>query len=80
MRVCVATVTFAILIIPLSYFTLFFFEWLLKGGLGIPISSLKFKTTLSHRILIQLKAQRACINNLVDDLSTRVDQQSEKLI
>jgi 1-acyl-sn-glycerol-3-phosphate acyltransferase len=76
----VATVTFAILIIPLSYFTLFFFEWLLKGGLGIPISSLKLKTTLSHRILIQLKAQRACINDLVDDLSTRVDQQSEKLI
>ena len=80
MRVCVATVTFAILIIPLSYFMLFFFEWLLKGGLGIPISSLKLKTTLSHRILIQLKAQRACINDLVDDLSTRVDKQSEKLI
>ena len=74
----VATVTFAILIIPLSYFTLFFFEWLHKGGLGIPISSLKLKTTLSHRILKQLKAQRACINDLVDDLSTRVDQQSEK--
>ena len=76
----VATLTFAIIIIPLSYFTLFFFEWLNKGGLGIPISSLKMKTTLSHRILTQLKAQRASINDLVDDLSTRVDQQFEKLI
>jgi 1-acyl-sn-glycerol-3-phosphate acyltransferase len=71
----IATLTFAVLIIPLSYFTLFFFEWLHKGGLGIPISSLKLKTTLSQRILKQLKAQRAGIKDLVDDLAARVDQQ-----
>ncbi len=52
--------------------------WLHKGGLGIPISSLKLKTTLSHRILKQLKTQRACIKDLVDDLSARLDQQPEK--
>ena len=73
----IATVIFAILIIPLSYFTLFYFEWLHKGRFGLPISSLKFRTTLSQRILKQLKAQRASINDLVDDLAARVDQQPE---
>lgn len=75
----IATVTFVILIIPLSYFTLFFFEWFHKGGLGIRIPSLKLKTTLSHRILKQLKAQRASINDLVDDLAAQVEQPPEKL-
>ena len=42
----VAMVTFVILIIPISYFTLFFLEWLHKGGLGMPIYSLKLRATL----------------------------------
>jgi len=44
----------------------------------VPISSLRLKTTLSQRILKQLKAQRAGIKDLVDDLAARLDQQPEK--
>jgi|GEM_PF-622175 len=73
----IATVIFAILIIPLSYFTLFFFEWLQKGGIGVPISSLRMKTALSQRILKQLEAQRVGIKDLVDTLAARLDQQPE---
>jgi 1-acyl-sn-glycerol-3-phosphate acyltransferase len=74
----IATAVFAVLIIPLSYFTLYFLEWLRKGGLGVPILSLRLKTTLSQRIFKQLKAQRAGIRDLVDTLAARLEQQPEK--
>jgi glycerol-3-phosphate O-acyltransferase / dihydroxyacetone phosphate acyltransferase len=73
----VASVIFAILVIPLSYFTLFFHEWVHKGGWGIPIASMRLKRTLSHRILTQIKAQRARIISLVDSLAARIDKQPE---
>lgn len=74
----VAALIFAVMIIPLSYFTLFYFEWLYRGGMGVPTSSVKLKATLSDRIVKQLNAQHDSINDLVNNLAARVDQQPEK--
>jgi hypothetical protein len=73
----VAAVIFAILVLPLSYFTLFFYESVHKVGWGIPIASMRLKRTLSHRILTQIEAQRAFIISMVNKLATRLDKQPE---
>ena len=73
----IATVVFAIAVIPLSYFTLHFYEWVHKGGWGIPFLSVNLKKTLSDRILKQRETLRTQINGLVDDLAVRLDKQPE---
>ena len=69
----VVSIIFAILIIPLSYFTLYFIEWLYKGGLGIPISLRKLRRNYRRRISQQLEEQSVRIKHLVDDLAARLD-------
>jgi len=71
------SILFMILIIPLSYFTLYFIEWLYEGGWGIPISLYKLRKTFHHRISQQLEEQSGRIKDLVDDLAARLDQQPE---
>ena len=48
------------------------------GGWGIPISSFKLRKTFYHRISKQLEEQRSRINDLMDDLEARLDQQPER--
>jgi glycerol-3-phosphate O-acyltransferase / dihydroxyacetone phosphate acyltransferase len=73
----VVAIIFAIFVVPLSYFTLFFQEWVQKGGWVIPVVSMRLKRTLSPRILTQIKDQRARITSLVDNLAKRLDKQPE---
>ena len=72
------SIPFTILIIPLSYFTLLFIEWLYEDGWGIPISSYKLRKTFQHRIPQQLEEQSSHIKDLIDDLAARFDPEPEK--
>ena len=74
----VVSIPFTILVIPLSYFTLYFMEWLYEGGWGIPISLLKLHKTFHHQKTQQLEEQSGRIKDLIDDLAARLDQQPEK--
>jgi hypothetical protein len=69
----VFSVLFAILIIPLSYFTLYFIEWLYEGGLGIPVSFRKLRKNFRRRISRQLEEQSIRIKHQIDDLAARLD-------
>ncbi len=63
----------AIGIIPLSYFTLFFFEWLSKGGWGISMPIKRIEKIHSHQISKRLHKQRLRIQDQVDVLANRLD-------
>jgi glycerol-3-phosphate O-acyltransferase/dihydroxyacetone phosphate acyltransferase len=69
----VFSVLFAILIIPLSYFTLYFIEWLYEGGLGISVSFRKLRKNFRRRISRQLEEQSIRIKHQIDDLAARLD-------
>ena len=73
----IVTVVFSILVIPISYFTLRFYEWIEKGGLGIPIFSVKLNNTLSDRIFKQREMLRSHISDIVDNLASYLDKQSD---
>ena len=73
----VVSIPFAILIIPLSYFTLFFREWLYEGGWGIPVSLGKLRKNFQFQKSQQLEEQSDRIKGLVDDLAAQLDQQTE---
>jgi hypothetical protein len=64
---------FAIGIIPLSYFTLFFFEWLSKGGWGISIPFKRIEKIHSHQTSKRLHNLRLKIQDQVDVLADRLD-------
>jgi len=66
------TISFAALIIPLSYFTIFYFEWLYDAGLGIPISSKWLNSIRLRRISKNLNGLRSQINKQMDSLSSRL--------
>ena len=68
-----ASIPFAVLIIPLSYFTLFFFEWFYDDGWAIPIPSFLFGKSASNRIRKLLDNQRDRINEQVDALAAKLD-------
>jgi len=74
----IVSISFTILIIPLSYFTLYFIEWFYEGGWGISFFSYKLRKTFHHRISQHLEEQSSRIKDLIDDLATRLDQQIEK--
>jgi hypothetical protein len=67
------SIPFAIGIIPLSYFTLFFFEWLSKGGWGISIPIKRIEKIHSHQISKRLHHQRLRIQDQVDALADRLN-------
>lgn len=69
----VVSIIFAILIIPLSYFTLYFIEWLYEGGLGVPISLRRLRKNFRRRVSQQLEEQSIRIKHLVDDLAARLN-------
>ena len=73
----ILTVVFVILIIPISYFTLHFYEWIEKGGLGIPIFTVKLNSTLSDRIFKQRDILGSHIIGLVDNLASHLEKQPE---
>ena len=67
------SIPFAIGIIPLSYFTLFFFEWLSKGGWGISMPIKRIEKIHSSQISKRLHNQRLRIQDQVDALAHRLD-------
>jgi 1-acyl-sn-glycerol-3-phosphate acyltransferase len=68
-----ASIPFAIGIIPLSYFTLFFFEWLSKGGWGISMPIKRIEKIHSYQISKRLHNERRRIQDQVDSLANRLD-------
>lgn len=71
-------ILFAILIIPLSYFTLFYFDWLSLIGWGILIPSGPLGRSMSEKISMQLKEQRSRIRNQVNTLAKLLDKEGER--
>jgi hypothetical protein len=69
----VVSIPFAVGIIPLSYFTLFYFEWLADGGWGIPMPSKRLKKIQAHRISRRLHNQRRRIQDQMDVLADRIE-------
>lgn len=68
----VFSISFAAGIIPLSYFTIFYFERLYDAGLGIPVSSKRLNRILLPRISKQLDELCDQINKQMDSLSSRL--------
>jgi len=68
-----ASILLAALIIPLSYFTVRYYEWVDEGGVGKSMSSSRLARTLSDRFLKQQKVLHARIHALVDELATKID-------
>lgn len=74
------SISFTIAIIPLSYITIFYFEWLYDAGLGIPISSRWLKKILMRRISKQLDELRNQINRQMDNLSNRLRHENRFIL
>lgn len=72
------SLTFAIGIIPISYFTLYFFEWVYEGGWGIPNLSMKLRKNMLHRVAKQLENERRVIIELVSELADWLEQNPKK--
>jgi hypothetical protein len=72
------SIPFAIGIIPLSYFTLYFFEWFAKGGWGISIPIKRIEKIHSHQISKRLHNQRLRIQDQVDTLANRFNTYIEE--
>jgi 1-acyl-sn-glycerol-3-phosphate acyltransferase len=67
-----ACLLFALLVIPLSYFTLFYFEWLNDIGWNMALPSRRLKRRLHRRAVKKLAAQRTLINDLVNGLAQQL--------
>jgi glycerol-3-phosphate O-acyltransferase/dihydroxyacetone phosphate acyltransferase len=67
------SIPFAIGIIPLSYFTLFYFEWLTDGGWGVSVPLERIEKIQSDLIASRLHHLRRRIQDLVDALAGRLD-------
>ena len=68
-----ASTTFSLLIIPLSYFTLFYFEWLYDDEWGIILPSFLLRKSRLDRISKLIENQRYRIKDQVDKLAARLD-------
>lgn len=68
-----ASITFSLMIIPLSYFTLFFSEWLYDDGWGIVLPSFLLGRSTPDRISKLIDNQRFRIKDQVDNLAARLD-------
>ena len=73
----IASILFAILIIPLCYFTIYFREWLYEEGWGIPLNLVSLRKSIRHRISLQLEELGAQIRDTIDDLADRMSRQAE---
>lgn len=69
----VVSIPFALGIIPLSYFTLFYFEWLADGGWGISMPIKRLEKIQFHRTSRRLHNQRRRIQDQVDVLADRFE-------
>lgn len=67
---------FVILILPISYFTLYYMEWIYEGGWGIPVLFRKLRKTFRRRITHLLEKQERRIKDLIDELAERLDTQN----
>ena len=67
------SILFAIGIIPLSYFTLFYFEWLSDGGWGITAPFKRMEKIRSDMVTARLYRQRRRIQGQVDALAGKLD-------
>lgn len=68
-----ASIPFAIGIIPLSYFTLFYFEWLSDGGWGVTAPFKKMEKIRSDLVTARLYHLRRRIQDQVDVLAGKLD-------
>ena len=67
---------FAAGIVPASYYTLYFFEWLAEGGWGISALLPKLRKDMSLRAAIHFKNERRLIIQRVDMLADWLDRHS----
>jgi hypothetical protein len=67
-----AALLFSIAVIPLSYFSLYFFEWLHEGGLGIRLPPSRIKKRLEHYLSRQIEREKGQIVKRVDKLAAVV--------
>jgi hypothetical protein len=67
---------FMVLIIPISYFTIYYMEWVYEGGWGIPVLFRKLRKTFRRRLIHLLEKQERRIKNLIDELAARLDTQT----
>ena len=74
----IASLLFAMMVVPLSYFSLYYFEWIREGGAGIRIPSNRMKKTLEYRLVRQINKQRDHIVKQVDKLASIVEKRTEK--
>jgi len=74
-----ASLTFAIGIIPISYFTLYYLEWVDEGGWGIPNFSMKLRKNMLDRGAKQLENERSSIIELVSELAGWLEQNPKKM-
>ena len=70
----IISILFLMVIIPLSYFTLYFMEWLYEEGWGIPVNLRKLRKTFQDRISQLLREQTSRIVDLIDDLASGLNQ------
>ena len=75
----IASLTFAVVVIPISYFTLTFFEWVYDGGWGISNPSMKLRKNMLHRVSKQLEYERSEIIGLVNDLAEGIELNPDKM-
>jgi hypothetical protein len=68
-----ASIPFAIGIVPLSYFTLFYFEWLSDGGWGVSVPFKRIEKFQSELITSRLHHLHGRIQDQVDALADRLD-------
>ena len=68
----IISASFAVAIIPLSYITIFYFEWLYDAGLGIPVSPKWLNNIRLRRISKRLDELHTRINKQMEDLSSRL--------
>ena len=62
------TLLFALTILPLSYFTLFYMEWLSTQNWRLSMWGLKLPKKITQRLLMNLEIQRGQIHSLVNEL------------
>ncbi len=67
-------IPFIVLIIPLSYFTLYYMEWFYWGGWKIPFPFRLLRKTINNEITYRLEELNRQIKGLIDNLAARLDQ------
>lgn len=74
-----AAMLFALLVIPLSYFTLFYFEWLYGIGWNIVLPSHHLERRRRNHAAKRLASQRRHINNMVNSLADQLQSYTTEI-